>query len=270
MLDISALRALPRLMTLTLQADNTDKGGFCGLQQLHLAELDVQRTHVAGEQDQWMFASSLQALHVEHSNLCDMHKDGLSQWTALHTLCLADCLIEAVDTLDIRQCTDGPAELPNNLSALTRLTQLQLTVSSDIHGVFECLWLTKLTALKLLHLVFECGGTMRLYVTDQMLSLVNLEDLVITQDWMTPSSQNIVSLETSLHLLPSLQTIQLHSRKLKLDHRVLELVNSSSLRRLHFCRSQLFDDVSVQNFGALMHEMGAKRPDVECYPSAHS
>ena len=199
---------------------------------------------------------------VYRSSLCNMHEDGLSQCTALHTLCLENCLIECQameHTLDIRQCTAGPAELPNNLSALTRLTQLQMIVSSDIYGVFECPWLPKLTALKLLHLEFECG-TMRFNVTDQMLSLVNLEHLAI-QDFTTRS---LVSLEASLHLLPMLQTLQLHSGRLKLDHRVLELVKLSSLRSLHFCRSQLFDDASVQNFGALMHEMGAKRPDVKC------
>ena len=273
MLDISPLRALPRLFTLRLQGDGGRKGGFSGFEQLlHLAELDVERTDVEGALDQWMFSSSLQALRIEGSTMCDVHEDGLSQCTALQSLHLEDCLIESQsmeNLLDTRfNGTEVSAELPNNLSALAQLTKLQLSVSGNPHGVFDWPWLPKLTALNCLCLEFECC-TMRFNVTDKMLSLVNLQHLTITQDLMTgnvPHVQNVVSLEASLDLLPVLQIVQLDCKSLKLNHRILELVKSSSLRRLNFCRSRFFDAASIQYFGALMHEMGAKRPDVQCQP----
>ena len=117
-------------------------------------------------------------------------------------------------------------------------------MSSKVHGVFECPWLCKLTALRFLSLDFE-SGTTRFSVTDQMLSLFNLHYLAITQAFMTCSPQNVISLEASLHLLPMLRTVQLNCQKLKLDHRVLKLVNLSSLRRLSVCCSQLLDDASI-------------------------
>ena len=184
MLDISALRALPRLSCLRLQGD-ADGGGFFGFEHLsHLTEFDVHRSNLEGQQDRWMFSSSLQALHIICSSVCNMHEDGLSQCTALRSLCLEDCLIECQateNTLDIMRSTDLPAKLPHNLSALTQLTQLQLTVSRKVLGVFACPWLPKLTALKCLRLEIECG-TMRFSVTDQMLSWVNLQHLAMTQD----------------------------------------------------------------------------------------
>lgn len=136
-----------------------------------------------------------------------------------------------------------------------------LTVSSTIHGVFECPWLPKLTALKSLQLNFECG-TVCFNVTDQMLSLIKLQHLGIVQGMMRRTPQNILSLEASLHLLPKLQCVHLSSKFLKLDQRVLELVKLSSLRTVSLFRNQLLDNESVRCFGRLMHELGAKRPDV--------
>ena len=186
MLDIKPLQALPRLSELRLQGKSKDSG-FVGIGRLlHLTKLDIKNTAVEGQQDQnqWMFASSLQTLDIERSSLRYMHEDGLSQCTALRSLCLEDCLIECQateNTLDIMRSTDLPAKLPHNLSALTQLTQLQLTVSRKVLGVFACPWLPKLTALKCLRLEIECG-TMRFSVTDQMLSWVNLQHLAMTQD----------------------------------------------------------------------------------------
>lgn len=263
-LDMSALRALPRLATLRLEGTGTEKGGFSGLEELlHLTNLDIHGT-VEGAQDQWMFSSSLQVLRIVSSALRSMHEDGLSQCTMLLSLRLDDCLIECQaleNTLEISECATYPARLPNNLSALTQLTDLMLTVSTTIHGVFECPWLPKLTALKSLYLDFECS-TVCFNVTDQMLSLINLQHLGILQGTMRRTPQNILSLEASLHLLPKLQCVHLHSKFLKLDQRVLELVKLSSLRTVNLFRNQLLDNESVRCFGGLMHELGAKRPDV--------
>lgn len=264
-LDMSALRALPRLSTLRLEGHDTEKGGFSGLKELlHLTYLDIHRTAVEGAEDQWMFSSSLQVLRIVCSSLRSMHEDGLSQCTMLLSLSLDDCLIECQaleDTLEISEYATYPARLPNNMSALTQLTDLMLTVSTTIHGVFECPWLPELTALKSIYLNFE-SSTVCFNVTDQMLSLINLQHLGILQGTMRRTPQNTLSLEASLHLLPKLQSVSLHSRFLKLDHRVLELVKLSSLKTLNLLHSQLLDNEYVRCFGRLMHELGAKRPDV--------
>lgn len=269
MLDIKPLQALPRLSELRLQGKSKDSG-FVGIGRLlHLTKLDIKNTAVEGQQDQnqWMFASSLQTLDIERSSLRYMHEDGLSQCTGLTSLCLDDCIIEcqgSENTLDIRQ---PPIRLPDNLTALRQLIQLQLTVSSSIDGVFEYPWLAKLTALEQLHLDFECETT-QFNVTDQLLSLTNLKHLAIIQGLLAYSPQNIVSLEASLHLLPMLQTVRLYAGFLKLDHRVLNLVELKSLKRLDFCRCQLLAGDTARYFGALMRSMGAKRPDVTCYLGA--
>ena len=251
-LDMSALRALPRLATLRLEGMGTEKGGFTGLEELlHLTKLDIHKTAVKGAQDQWMFSSSLQVLRIVSSSLRSMHEDGLSQCTMLLSLSLDDCLLECQaleNTLEISECATYPARLPNNLSALTQLTDLMLTVSSTIHGVFECPWLPNLTALKSLYLDFECS-TVCFNVTDQSLSLINLQHLGILQGRMRRTPQNILSLEASLHLLPKLQCVHLHSRFFKLDQRVLELVKLSSLRTVNLFRNQLLDNESVRCFG---------------------
>lgn len=267
-LDISALCMLPKLSTLRLQR-GAGNGGFSGIRQLsHLTKLEVDNTAIEGEQDQWMCSSSLQALCIERGSLKNMHEDGLSQCTALQSFYLEDCLVEcqaSENTLDIRHWNNRtPPSLPDNLSALTQLTELQLTVLSSLHGVLECPWLPKLTALQFLHLEFHCGTT-HFNVTDEMLSLAKLQHLVIVQNTFAHSPQNILSLEASLHLLPMLQTVRLHSKFLKLDRRVWKLVKLSPLKRLDFCGCQLLDHESVSYFGALMHAMGSKRPEVECY-----
>ena len=152
-----------------------------------------------------------------------MQGDGLFQCTALQHLCLIACSLAcstAENTLDI---TNSPARLSGSLSTLTQLTDLQLAVCSILDGEFECPWLPKLTAVKRLSLIFA-RGTVRVNLTDQLLSLTKLQFLGIDQAEQTHAAETFLSLEVSWHLMPMLQTVCFGFRLLKLDHRVLGLM----------------------------------------------
>lgn len=120
----------------------------------------------------------------------------------------------------------------------------------------------KLTALKELDLHLQYS-TVRFNITDQMLSLCNLQHLGI--DHTRQSPETILALQASLHLMPVLQHVRLNPRCLKADYRVLGLVKLSSLQNLHLSHCYMLDDVTAFNLMISMHNMGAKRPDVVCY-----
>ena len=266
-LDLSALQALPNLAVLRLHRGTANER-FLGIGKLqHLTRLDLQGADVQAdkEQDKCLFCDSLQELFVEESRLWGMGEDGLSQCTALQSLLLLDCVI-GQDTLEHKMDIMNlhPASLPDSLSALNQLTELRLMVAAKIDGVFECPWLFKLTALKHLDLHF-LRGKMRFNLTEQILSLTNLEYLGIDQVSQAHSPETILSLEASLHLLPLLRHVIFYPRFLKVDCRVLGLVKLSSLQILDFSRCQSLDDTSAYYLMVLMHNMGAKRPDVLCY-----
>lgn len=94
----------------------------------------------------------------------------------------------------------SPANLPGTLSTLTQLTYLHLAMGNQIHE-FHFFWLSKLTAVKQLSLAFA-SETMRINLTDQLLSLTHLQFLRIDQLWQTCSPETVLSLEVCWHLMP--------------------------------------------------------------------
>lgn len=102
-----------------------------------MTKLEVLNTHVLCDQDgsKWMSANSLQELAVDHSAVVRMHDDALFHCTALQLLCLRHCSIDCHTSEHALDIMDGVAGLPDDLSTLTQLIQLPLTVRSRIEGV---------------------------------------------------------------------------------------------------------------------------------------
>lgn len=267
-LDLLALQALPRLSFLHLEAQ-TSTAIFVRIDSLaHLTRVEAKGAVVQIQQP-CLFSSSLQNLSIQFGEFQFMHEGGLFQCTALQSLSLSDCCIAggtAANTLDI---ASSPAQLPSSLTSLQQLTALRLNVCSTMSGAFEYPWLPKLTALSTLCLQFD-EGTMRFNLTDQILSLTNLRQLSISQALQRHSTDSVLSLEVSWHLLPTLHTLSLFACFLKFDQRVLGLIKMSSLKNLQFSRCQRLDEMTAYHFGALLYNMAIKRPDVTCHLGYHT
>ena len=197
--DLSCLQGLPRLSHLRLHTDVSGMDKLAHLTHLELFGADVDCNNIS------LLASSLKSLTVKMGMIFNLHRVGLSACSALQTLVLNGCVLEAAEAQHTLDVFRSPAELPLSLSALVQLTSLSLKVCATFPGPVEVPWLFELTSLVSLHLFFDRGAVQHT-LTNQLSSLRQLQHLSI-QLSTVPGS--VLSVKIEWHLMPCLLTVDL-------------------------------------------------------------
>ena len=171
-LSLQPLQGLVQLQELLLQA-----GTFNDLAiPCHLTFLNVLQSEVSCVQDLCCL-SGLLTLHVDNSKIVGMHKVGLAACLSLTALDVGNCEISAADASDQLSIGKGQRlSIPANISALTKLSELSMHVTSSYAGNFELDWLYDMVFIK--DLTLSTRGS--IYVAEDLAQLTNLTHLSVS------------------------------------------------------------------------------------------
>lgn len=216
-LDLEPLQALPNLSDLTLRhgSQALGVGKFAKLTTLILRAAGVVdcsgRAH---------FVYDLKRLSVSDSTVKGLHELGVTACSGLQHLRLDACdILAPLDQYAVNIYFDGPHALTMHISSLTQLTNLELDGTVSV-GV-DCPWLFTLTNLVRLRVAFESRVT-QYNLTDQLGVLHRLEHFDFR---LGAPAGSMLTLATSWHLMPLLQTVHIVAVRLRVDQRVLGLAN---------------------------------------------
>lgn len=257
-LDLEPLQALANLSELCLQqvlrADGVGK-----LEHLTHLELAVTRINCNGHAQ---FVSGLKMLSIHDSFVKEFHDDGISACSSLCHLSLRECCVCAtVDQHTINIINNGGngflQSFPTSLSGLTQLTSLD--VFGKLDTSINRSWLFKLKNLVCLKLIAHTEGTQHI-LTDHLGVLHALEHFEVG---LYAPEGSVLSLRVSWYLMPLLQTIKIHIKKIRLESSLLGIARFKNL---------MFVDLSIEPadgatsiyFGVLVYSLAAKRPEVVC------
>ena len=191
--DLSPLRNLPNLTDLLLC------GHFCGLNMLqHLTSLQLQNS-VAKASDICNFASILQKLMLEDSDLYGLHPRGLSACTSLRLLQLSESVLydQSEDLQFSRSLSIMPVGIGIGRSLSSQLDTLHLLTDNDQIHSLAVDWIYDLSSLK--DIAIECNHC-NADLLVRLTKLTNLNKLSLKGDSIT-----CVNLDIEWHHLQALQ-----------------------------------------------------------------
>ena len=256
-LDVSALQELPSLQELYLSTGSYSSVPSSGhLTKLWVSEGRIQFSENSDE------GISLKFLSIYKCSLSGLHNSGLAACKSLLHLDARACTFTAALEDDkLRVGLKQVASIPANISQLTCLTGLDLSLTSCSNTQFDLEWVYSLVALKDLQLVLK----FTVEVSSHLTCLTDLTSLKLT-----PVCKGQVTYCVDWEAMQALARLEL-TGSISFDTSMLLLTSVTGLRcvnlkNLRPCAA----NSTVSVLARLMYQLAAKCPKVKVHVDGNS
>ena len=199
----------------------------------------------------------LQTLAIVSSKVSSLHDLGLLACTFLDDLELGECLVTAADPAnDFAAGQQAPLRIPD-LSLLTNLSHLDVSLASSDVWVFDAGWLYQMASIE--SLACTVHGTLLL---DKCLTqLSKLKDLQLSSKNSTDAKQQILYHAINWEALHQLTHLSFAGPS-SFDESTLKLTSIDKLRLVSLSGVCPTDKFTVTYLDMLAHSLAAHRPQV--------
>ena len=259
MLDLMPLQALPSLTNLCLQG----AGLFTGLHLLpYLTSLMLDDTTVGRVEDpSYRCLSTLRDLALCSSALYGLNSRGLLACKALESLCCDNCTVGARDETQalLFQSSLEAKYFPAAMTALTRLTHLELDIWFYDRGHFDLNWLSCLQGLEELSM----DNDRSCLIGADVSRLSRLTTLNLGMSYAcTDSESGHWGFATNWLSLPLLKTLKISQSVIEAGGSMLGLVQLVHLTQIDFMGCRPADAASQAILAYLLDAVSTRRPGI--------
>ncbi|KAL3156276.1 hypothetical protein ABBQ32_012549 [Trebouxia sp. C0010 RCD-2024] len=245
-LDLAPLGSLPHLNHVVLHGEFQQLYHLAGLTRLDCSGADVSGVR--------KFAPTLQHLEIDHSNMREVHPQGLSACTALTQLVLKNALM--TDNSEAIYLNHSLSLASTDLGGLTRLHTLKL--GSNVQNIPSVEWISGLTSLKDLSI---CGRSSLDGVVQHASVLTQLTRLDISAPFEFEMS--ILDIDMEWHRLKALQDLSINNVVLRFGPGVAGLLQLQHLKQVSFTGNRTLGEADNEYLCALVFNLARLRPQVK-------
>ena len=247
--NLYALQGLPLLSRLSLTG-----GTYQEIEAAeHLTHLSIHNSH-ADCFEECKCVSSLIELSLTDAGLQNLHAQGICACSRLQVLKCIRGFVNAVNSVEsMAFCRDSDPLVPNSLSLLTCLTQLEVFYIK--HSIdFEVGWLAQLPFLQCLRVTLDVHVA---HFPEQLSVLTHLTQLQVSNN--VPGAHMHFAVDWAR--LAMLQSLWIGSQA-TFSQPLTSLVLLSQLRTICFVLSGDTAAQTATQIASLAHKLGSTRPDV--------
>ena len=206
------------------------------------------------------FAQTLQHLHIQHSDLADVHTQGLAACTALTQLVMIN--VNMFDNNGMEYLDSDMSLVPPNMQMLTQLHTLDIGTGSSRNDVSNLAWVFSLISLQDLSMQFLLG---RSDMLQHASALTKLTRFTICGDDIRGPQTTEYGVDIEWDRLQALQVLSLRAFTLRLGSGVAGLLQLQNLRRISFIGILLPRYSDTACFAALTYKLARQRPHVKVH-----